>query len=83
MQSSNAKNSRTVELDVRPQLRAGQEPFRIIMEALEQLDQNDILVLHATIKPVPLMSLLGTKGYKSECEQLADDHWKVTFERGQ
>ncbi|MFD1178351.1 hypothetical protein ACFQ3W_18910 [Paenibacillus puldeungensis] len=47
MDSSNTKKNRIVELDVRPQLRSGQEPFQIIMEAFEQL---------------------------------ADDHWKVTFQ---
>lgn len=47
MESSNSKKNRIVELDVRPQLRSGQEPLRIIMDAFEQL---------------------------------ADDHWKVTFQ---
>ncbi|MCM3702979.1 DUF2249 domain-containing protein [Paenibacillus macerans] len=74
--------NRGVELDVRPQLRQGEEPFGIIMDAFERLEADEIFVLHATIKPVPLLKLLETKGYTNECEQLAADHWKVTFKPG-
>ncbi|MGG6313043.1 DUF2249 domain-containing protein [Paenibacillus macerans] len=73
--------NRVVELDVRLQLRQGEEPFRIIMDTVGQLEEGDIFVLHATMNPVPLLKLLETKGYCNDCEQLAADHWKVTFTR--
>ncbi|MGG1613702.1 DUF2249 domain-containing protein [Paenibacillus phoenicis] len=69
-----------VELDVRPILRRGEEPFSVIMDTVGKLQEGDSLVLHATMKPVPLLKVLEGKGYRHECEQLAADHWKVTFE---
>lgn len=65
-----------VELDVRPILRRGEEPFSVIMDTVGKLQEGDSLVLHATMKPVPLLKVLE----RHECEQLAEDHWKVTFE---
>lgn len=73
-------SNRLVELDVRPLLRQGGEPFSVIMDTVEKLEEGDSLVLHATMKPVPLLKKLETKGYRHVCEQLAEDHWKVTFE---
>lgn len=73
-------SSRIVELDVRPLLRQGEEPFSAIMDTVGKLEAGDSFVLHATMKPVPLLKVLETKGYSHVCEQLAEDHWKVTFE---
>lgn len=70
-----------VELDVREDLRNKMEPFHKIMDAVTSLGPEDTFVLHATIKPVPLFAVMKGKGYKHEAEQLADDHWKITFTR--
>lgn len=68
-----------VELDVRPQLLSGQEPFSIIMETFQSLRPDETFVLHAIMKPAPLIPMLESKGYESDCRQLTDDHWVVTF----
>lgn len=73
-------HNRTVELDVRPILRQGEEPFSVIMDSVGKLEEGDIFVLHATMNPVPLLKVLERKGYSHVSEQLAEDHWKVTFE---
>lgn len=73
--------NRVVELDVRPQLRQGAEPLGIIMSTVKQLKGGEIFVLHATLKPVPLLKLMELRGYRNQCEQAAEEHWKVTFER--
>ncbi|GJM79730.1 DUF2249 domain-containing protein [Paenibacillus timonensis] len=73
-------HNRTVELDVRPILRRGEEPFSVIMDSVGKLEEGDIFVLHATMNPVPLLKVLERKGYSHVSEQLAEDHWKVTFE---
>ena len=77
--------SSLVELDVRPILRAGGEPFEAIMGAVSQLDPGQGLRLLATFKPVPLFSVLGAKGFAHEAQELADGDWEVIFrpeERG-
>ncbi|MEF2968839.1 DUF2249 domain-containing protein [Paenibacillus sp. M1] len=79
MATENRSADGIVELDVRPQLRAGEEPFSIIMETFDRLQPGETFVLHAIMKPAPLIPLLEGKGYRAACEQLADDHWKVTF----
>ena len=48
------------ELDVRPTLRNGGEPFQEIMEAIGALEPGQGVRLLATFKPVPLFSVLGS-----------------------
>ncbi|GIM46418.1 universal stress protein [Collibacillus ludicampi] len=69
----------TVELDVRPHLRKKLEPFQLIMDTVRTLDPADTFILHTTFKPVPLLGLMRAKGFAYKTEQLAKDHWKVTF----
>jgi uncharacterized protein (DUF2249 family) len=68
-----------VELDVRPILRAGGEPFEAIMGAVSRLGPWQGLRLLATFKPVPLFSVLGAKGFGHEARELADGDWEVVF----
>ena len=68
-----------VELDVRPILRAGGEPFAEIMQAVTGLQPGQGLRLLANFKPVPLFSVLGAKGFGHEAKELADGDWEVLF----
>jgi uncharacterized protein (DUF2249 family) len=68
-----------VELDVREELRAGREPFGIIMAAVQALPSGGTLSLRATFEPVPLYTVLGRRGLAHWTEQLADDDWRVWF----
>ncbi|KIL41674.1 universal stress protein [Gordoniibacillus kamchatkensis] len=70
---------RTVELDVRPQLRSKLEPFQLIMDAVKGLGTGDTFILHATFKPIPLLGLMKTKGFAYKTEHPEKDHWIVTF----
>ncbi|MFM9279554.1 DUF2249 domain-containing protein [Paenibacillus jiagnxiensis] len=70
-----------VELDVRAYLRNKNDPFHIIMDAVKKLDKDDMFILHATIKPSPLITLLKMKGFVSKTERKAQDHWVVTLVR--
>ncbi|TLS50666.1 DUF2249 domain-containing protein [Paenibacillus antri] len=70
---------RIVQLDVRPHLRKKLEPFQIIMNAVNGLEKEALLVLHATFKPTPLLGLLKMKGYANRVESAAPDHWMVAF----
>lgn len=70
-----------VVLDVRPHLREKNDPFKVIMDAVNSLGNRDVLELHATIKPTPLLGIMKLKGFSNEVEKLSDDHWVVTFTR--
>jgi hypothetical protein len=69
-----------IELDVREDLNNKLEPFQKIMEAIKEAkDENDILILHAPFKPIPLFAVLKAKGFTHEAEEIDKKHWKVTF----
>jgi uncharacterized protein (DUF2249 family) len=68
-----------VEVDVRPTLRAGGEPFGEIMNAVNALKPGEGLRLLATFKPVPLLSVLGSKGFEHQMRELDDGDWEVLF----
>ena len=74
-------DSTDVLLDVRPLLAGGQEPFGVIMKAIEQVPPGGALVLDAPFDPVPLRRLLGSRGFTLEIEQLAEDHFRIRFQR--
>ncbi len=68
-----------VDLDVRPTLRAGGEPFQEIMQAIAALSPGQGLRLFASFKPVPLFGVLGSKGFSHEAKELAGGDWEVLF----
>jgi uncharacterized protein (DUF2249 family) len=68
-----------VELDVRPILRAGGEPFEQIMQAVGGLKPGEGLRLFATFKPTPLFHVLGSKGFTHEAKEIGGGDWEVTF----
>lgn len=68
-----------VELDVRPILRAGGEPFEKIMQTINTLKPDQGLRLLATFKPVPLFHVLGSKGYTHQEKELGGGDWEVLF----
>lgn len=71
-----------VELDVRPILRDGGEPFQEIMETISKLQPGQGLRLLATFKPVPLFSVLDSRGFSHEENPIADGEWEVFFRPG-
>jgi uncharacterized protein (DUF2249 family) len=68
-----------IDLDVRQILRAGGEPFQQIMETVAALKPGQGLRLFATFKPVPLFSVLGSKGFSYEAVALDGGDWEVLF----
>ena len=71
-----------VDLDVRPILRAGGEPFATIMAVLEQLAPDQGLRLYAPFKPVPLFQVMANRGFTHEAAEIADGDWQVLFRPG-
>lgn len=68
-----------VVLDVREMLRAKEEPFARIMETVNALGEEDILELHATFKPDPLLRVLGKQGFKHAVVEEGPEHFVVQF----
>lgn len=67
------------ELDVRPILRAGGEPFGDIMKFVDDLHPNEAFRLLATFKPEPLLTVMAHKGCRGEAKQVAEEDWAVVF----
>lgn len=67
-----------IQLDVRPILEQGKDPFNDIMSKIRELKQDEILLLINSFEPVPLYSVLGNKGFDHYTEKTADV-FKVYF----
>jgi uncharacterized protein (DUF2249 family) len=67
------------DVDVRPILRAGGEPFAVIMAAIEGLEPGQGLRLLATLKPIPLLGLMEKKGFSYSAQPLDAGEWEVLF----
>ncbi len=68
-----------VSLDVRPTLRNGGEPFEAIMTAIAALQPGQGLRLYATFKPVPLLNVLGARGFSHQAREIGGGDWEVLF----
>lgn len=70
---------KVIDLDVREDIASKADPFQKIMKAIEPMESGDTLILQAPFKPTPLLGVLEAKGFTHESEELAENHWKVTF----
>jgi uncharacterized protein (DUF2249 family) len=70
-----------VEVDVRDDLREGREPLARIMGAVNRLGEGEVLRVRAIFHPVPLLTVLGKRGFASESQEHAPDDWSVWFWR--
>lgn len=70
---------RVVRLDVREDIRKGQEPFSRIMSAVHGLGPGDQLLLLVPFEPVPLYQVLERKGFQHAPAQTTDGDWEVLF----
>ncbi|MDE2063735.1 MAG: DUF2249 domain-containing protein [Bradyrhizobium sp.] len=68
-----------IDIDVRPILRAGGEPFSVIMAALERLEPGQGLRLYATFKPLPLFAVMADKGFAHSASEIGGGEWEVLF----
>ena len=80
MDTSTDPGPRT-ELDVRPTLAAGGEPYSMIMEAVEGLAPGETLVLRSPFEPTPLHRVLAGMGFSHAARELGDDDWVTEYRR--
>lgn len=77
--SSRPSGLAPLDLDVRPILRDGGEPFGEIMAAVAKLAPGQSLRLFASFKPIPLFSVLGQRGFQPEAREIGGGDWEVLF----
>ena len=65
--------------DVRDELRAGREPFSIIMAARRAMPEGGALCVRAIFEPAPLYAVMQRQGLLHWTEQRAADDWLVWF----
>ena len=75
------RKSRRVDLDVREDIRRGEEPFARIMTAVKGLREADVLVLRAPFEPIPLYDVLGRRGFRHWTDRHGAGDWSVWFYR--
>jgi uncharacterized protein (DUF2249 family) len=68
-----------IDVDARPILRAGGEPFSVIMAAVERLEPGQGLRLYAPFKPAPLFAVMANKGFAHSARALEAGAWEVLF----
>ncbi len=74
-ESMNTKNKRImrkeniIDLDVRPILAGGVDPFEAIMAKLKTINDSDTLRIINTFEPIPLLNILKKKGYDYQTER--------------
>ena len=68
-------------VDARPIIAAGGEPFDAIMAAVSTLDEGEELVVLTPFEPVPLEGVLSSQGFTYEAVELGAGDWQVTFRR--
>lgn len=71
----------SIELDVRPFHRRGEEPFSAIMAAAARVGPGEVLRLRNTFEPFPLYHVLGRQGFAHWTVRHAMDDWEVRFFR--
>jgi uncharacterized protein (DUF2249 family) len=72
---------RQVHIDVREDIRRGEEPLARIMAAVKTLAGEQVLVLRAPFEPIPLYDILGKRGFAHWAERHAADDWTASFYR--
>lgn len=70
---------RVVRLDVRDILRRKEEPFEVIMKAVNELEPEEGLLLLTTFEPKPLIQVMARKGYTAESCEIGDGDWQNLF----
>ncbi|MCL4545878.1 MAG: DUF2249 domain-containing protein [Chloroflexi bacterium] len=67
------------DLDVRPLLARGEEPYHAIMTTAATVPVHRAFRLHSSFEPLPLFDVLARRGFAYHSRQLATDHWEVVF----
>lgn len=75
-------NAKVVTLDVRSDIKRGNEPFSRIMRTVAELAPGQKLLLLVPFEPVPLFRVMAARGFAHTAERAPSGHWEVLFEHG-
>lgn len=68
-----------LEIDARPILADGGDPFGVIMVAVNQLAAGQRLKLIASFRPEPLFKVMAGKGFAVAPKPLEGGDWQILF----
>lgn len=71
------------QLDVRPLLARGVDPLNRILLTLENLPADGALQVSAPFQPLPLITLLGVKGFQVTQQEFPNQDWWLTVRGAQ
>lgn len=74
----NLSDEKIITLDVRPILDKGLDPFKDIMSRIKELKEDEVLLIINSFEPIPLYSVLGSKGFQHWTEK-ENNSFKVYF----
>lgn len=77
----NGNRSDVQELDVRPVIDSGNDPYAIIMGKVKQLPNGSILKLVNSFEPLPLIKILSKKGFEYYVERVNVDVVNTYFHK--
>ena len=66
------------QLDVRPILESGVDPFQNIMKAVKEIKEDEVLLIINSFEPIPLYTVLGKNGFEHWTEK-ENDVFKIYF----
>jgi uncharacterized protein (DUF2249 family) len=69
------------EVDVRPVIAAGDPPFRMIMNAVEDLAPGAVLRVRSPFDPKPLHGILEGLGFSRRVRRGGEDDWQSDYWR--
>lgn len=75
----NIKHEEVNDLDVRPILQSGGEPFKEIMSTVSRTSATGAIRLRATFEPKPLYNVLGAQGWSHWVEHGNGEDWIIWF----
>jgi uncharacterized protein (DUF2249 family) len=70
-----------VDLDVRPLLAEGGEPYRLIMDAVKGMAPGEVLRLRSPFDPTPLHRVLAGHGFVRITRERGPDDWETEYWR--
>lgn len=77
----NIKNEEVVELEVRPVIESGKDPFNIITGKIKQLQSGEVLKLVNSFEPVPLIQILSKQGFEYYVEPINENLVNTYFRK--
>jgi uncharacterized protein (DUF2249 family) len=72
---------KSVTLDVREDIRNGRSPLGSILDAANNLDPEEELIVIAPFEPVPLFGVLARMGFGHHSKPLSEGAYEVRFAR--